>query len=179
MHEAGFTGNRLLDSQQPFFTYASVAMDEQEAKSLVERLKRDFRLQSDELKGARLMRSSQGRDAVLAALQHMRGHYLVTAYDKKLSLACKFFEYIFEPVLARNNRMFYENDFHKFIATLVYVNFVCSQAAIVDIVTQFERMRSLDPTDAPIIFDTDPGDINIHPSLMDIASSGGIGILYC
>ena len=100
----------------------------------------------------------------------MRGRYLVTAYDKKLSLACKFFEYVFEPVLKRNNSLFYENDFHKFIATLVYMTFRCNEEPIVEIITQFQRfMRSLDPQDAPIIFDGKTSDIDMREPLTNIA----------
>lgn len=169
--EAGFTGNRMLDADQPLFTYSSVALDRKTADRIVGHARASSRLQAAEIKGAQLMRTPRGRSIALNLLRAMRGNYLVTAYDKKLSLACKFFEYIFEPVLAANNRLFYENDFHRFIATLVYVNFICSEAAISEIVTQFERfMRSLNPTDAPIIFATDPAAIDIHPSLHDIVS---------
>lgn len=168
--EAGFTGDRMLDAQQPMFTYASVAIDEAEAAELVAQIRRTHRVEAKELKGARLMRSRAGRAVVLDTFALMRGRYLVTAYDKKLSLACKFFEYVFEPVLARNNSLFYENDFHKFIATLVYTNFLFSEEAVVQIITQFERfMRSLDPQDAPILFDGQAGDSGIHESLADIA----------
>ena len=97
--ESGFTGDNMLDSQQPFFTYASVAMDEKEAEELVQGIRLRHRKNGSELKGARLMRSHAGRAVSLEILRAMRGRYLVTAYDKKLSLAGKFFEYVFEPVL--------------------------------------------------------------------------------
>ena len=169
--EAGFTGNRMLDMQQPVFTYASIAMDPTEAEGLIEHIRRTHHVAAEELKGTKLAKSRAGRDVILDTLQLVRGRYLVTAYDKKLSLACKFFEYVFEPVLARNNRLFYENDFHKFIATLVYVNFLCNEEATVQIITQFERfMRSLVPQDAPIIFDGQASDICIHDAMADIAS---------
>ena len=169
--EAGFTGNRMLDAQQPMFIYASVAMEETEARELVAQIRRKHHIEAKELKGSRLARTRAGRDIILDTLQSMRGRYLVTAYEKKLSLACKFFEYIFEPVLAANNSLFYANDFNKFIATLVYVNFSCNEEAIVEIVSQFERfMRSLDPQDAPVIFGGQASDIAIHNSLSDITS---------
>lgn len=169
--EAGFTGNHMLDMQQPVFTYASVAMDPTEAKDLIEDIRRTHDVKVEELKGTKLAKSRAGRHVILHTLQLMSGFYLVTAYDKKLSLACKFFEYVFEPVLARNNKLFYENDFHKFIATLVYVNFLCNEEATVQIITQFERfMKSLVPQDAPIIFKGQASDICTHDALADIAS---------
>lgn len=168
--EAGFTGNNMLDAQQPMFTYASVAMDQTEARDFIVHIRQRHHIQARELKGKDLARSSAGRAVILDALQLMRGHYLVTAYDKKLSLACKFFEYVFEPVLARNNSLFYQNDFHKFIATLVYMTFRCNEEPIVEIITQFQRfMRSLNPQDAPIIFDGKTSDIGMRDPLTNIA----------
>ncbi len=159
----------MLDSEQPMFTYASVAMTESEAIDLVAHIRREHRVNAIELKGAKLAKSSSGRKVILETLRAMRDRYLVTAYDKKLNLACKFFEYVFEPVLARNNALFYENDFHKFIATLVYVCFLSKEEGIVEIITQFEQfMRSLDPNDAPVIFDGRTRDVLIQDSFSDI-----------
>lgn len=169
--EAGFTGNRMLDAQQPMFTYASVAIEETEARELVAHIRQKNQIEAKELKGARLARTRAGRDTIIDTLQSMRGRYLVTAYDKKLSLACKFFEYVFEPVLAEKSSLFYANDFNKFIATLVYVNFLCNEEAIVEIISQFESfMRSLDPQDAPVIFDGQTNNISTHHALSDITS---------
>lgn len=168
--EAGFTGNNMLDAQQPMFTYASVAMDQTEAMDLIVRIRQLHHIKARELKGAQLARSPAGRAVILDTLRLMRGRYLVTAYDKKLSLAGKFFEYVFEPVLARNNSLFYENDFHKFIATFVYMTFRCNEEPIVEIITQFERfMRSLNPQDAPIIFGGKTSDIDMREPLTNIA----------
>jgi hypothetical protein len=38
--ESGFTGNRLLDADQPIFTFASVASNEEEAQFIVEKSSR-------------------------------------------------------------------------------------------------------------------------------------------
>ena len=168
--EAGFTGDNMLNKQQPIFTYASVAMDQTEAEDLIVRIRQRHHIQARELKGKDLARSPAGRAVILDTLQSMRGRYLATAYDKKLSLAGKFFEYVFEPVLKRNNILFYENDFHKFITTLVYITFLCNEEPIVQIITQFEQfMRSFNPQDAPIIFDGKTGDIDMRDPLTNIA----------
>ena len=168
--EAGFTGDNMLDTDQPMFTYASVAMDQTEARDLIVRIRQRHHIQARELKGAQLAKSPAGRAVILETLQQMRGRYLVTAYDKKLSLAGKFFEYVFEPVLKRNSTLFYENDFHKFITTLVYMTFRCNEEPIVQIITQFEQfMRSLNPQDAPIIFGGKTSDIDMREPLTDIA----------
>jgi hypothetical protein len=62
---------------------------------------------------------------------------------KKYALAAKFFEYIFEPPLQRNNLLFYRLDFHRFISNILYVEFVARGAGAGEIFEDFERlMRS-------------------------------------
>ena len=151
--EAGFTGNHLLDEQQPAFAYASVAIEETDAAEVIRRLRRDSRLQGSELKGARLAKSTRGRAVIIDALRSIRGRYIASVHNKKFSLACKFFEYIYEPVLARNNSLFYAHGFHEFVAALIYMHFIVQDEPTSNLVQQFEKfMRSLDPADAPILF---------------------------
>ena len=141
--EAGFTGNNLLDEQQPAFAYASVAIEETEADRIVRRLRKGSRLQASELKGARLAKSTRGRAAILDALGYIRGRYIATFHHKKFSLACKFFEYVYEPVLARYNSLFYKHGFHRFVAALIYMNFILKDEPTTNLVEQFEKfMRS-------------------------------------
>ena len=168
--EAGFTGNNLLDEQQPAFAYASVAIEETEAEEIVRRLRADSRLQGPEIKGARLAKSNRGRAVITDALRSIRGRYLATVYDKKFSLACKFFEYIYEPVLARNNSLFYAYGFHKFVAALIYMNFILKDEPTTDLVRQFEKfMRSLNPADAPILFTGAAAGATFDEALYDVA----------
>jgi hypothetical protein len=47
-------------------------------------------------------------------------------HDKKYALACKMFEYVYEPVYSDVNTLFYQINFHKFIATSMYNLFVNS-----------------------------------------------------
>jgi hypothetical protein len=42
---------------------------------------------------------------------------------KKYNLACKFFEYIFEPTISEKNYLFYNIKFNNFIANLLYEEF--------------------------------------------------------
>ena len=169
--EAGFTGDHMLDEEQPVFTFASVAVEESEAKQIVSRLRAEHpRVQGAELKGARLAKSTGGRALIHDALRSIRGRYLATIYDKKFSLACKFFEYIFEPVLARNSALFYANDFHRFIGALVYMNFVLKDEAVTRLMAQFENfMRSLNPADAPVLFTGNAMNSGFHETFLDVA----------
>lgn len=62
--ESGFTGNNLLYPNQPFFTYASIAISNEEAAACVEELIKDYGVQGGELKGANLVKFNKGRKAV-------------------------------------------------------------------------------------------------------------------
>lgn len=43
--EAGFTGNNLLDREQPFFAFATVAIEPEAAKDVVAKTVRDYGIQ--------------------------------------------------------------------------------------------------------------------------------------
>lgn len=121
--ESGFTGNKLLDAEQEVFAYAAVEISPEEAKEFVQRLRCDFRLQAPELKGSTLVSRSQGKRIVSQVLKYCEGRYLVVAHLKPYALACKFFEYIFEPAVSSFNSLLYQIDFHRFIATVLYLYF--------------------------------------------------------
>jgi hypothetical protein len=149
--EAGFTGNDMLNPDQPHFAYASHDLPLDAARNLVADLKARHRIQMPELKAAKLLKTSRGRDLIVEALDHLEGRYLATLYEKRLSLACKLFEYIYEPVLQQNNILFYRNNLHRFVAMYIYIQLVDSPMET--LVQEFEAfMRSLDPTDAPTLF---------------------------
>lgn len=142
--ESGFTGNKLLDRQQPFFVYCSVAVSEAEASELVARLVREGSVQG-EVKAAKLLRFNQGRKAVERLVREIDGRFCISFYEKKFALARKFFEYIFEPSLSAKSSVFYQIKFHKFIANLLYVHFGAQRRSAEEIFEEFEQsMRDLD-----------------------------------
>ncbi len=118
--ESGFTGNNLLDANQPYFVMSSVSISDDEAQGLVDKVRADFKIKADELKGANLLRTPRGRDVVKYILYNIQGKYALSANHKSYALCCKFFEYVFEPVLQKNNMLFYNNNFHFFIAGTLF-----------------------------------------------------------
>ena len=65
--------------------------------------------------------------------------------NKEYALAGKFFEYFFEPVLAHHSSLFYNIDFHKFVATLLHVSSRGGDPHANGILRDFaEMMRNLD-----------------------------------
>lgn len=151
--EAGFTGNGLLDKSQPYFAYASIDINQSEAADIISDIRNRHRLQMGELKARKLLKRERGREVVAEILEAIGGRYVATLYDKRLCLAAKFFEYIYEPVLQRNNSLFYHHNLHRFVATHLYMLMVASGEGAEDLAIEFERfMRSLDPADAPSLF---------------------------
>ncbi len=62
--ESGFTGENLLAPTQRIFAYASVAIDVPEQADLAAKVRRDYRVQSPELKGRGLLAYSKWRRAI-------------------------------------------------------------------------------------------------------------------
>ena len=146
----------MLDPSQTHFTYASHDLSQAEADNLVSTARRKFKVQMPELKASKLLKSANGRELLAYVLEQMEGRYIATIYEKRLSLACKLFEYIYEPVLKRNNALFYRNNTHRFVAMYIYMQML--QTPVQTLVQEFEAfMRSLDPEDAPGLLHYSPG----------------------
>ncbi|MCE4059882.1 DUF3800 domain-containing protein [Pandoraea sputorum] len=141
--ESGFTGNNLLHPEQKYFAYASVATNDDDAKEFVEHLISKYRVQGGEIKGSKLLKFSRGRKLIDEVLDRYSGNIKVSISDKKFALACKFFEYIFEPTISDINSIFYGIGFHKFIANVLYLEFCSRGSGAEQIFEEFEQlMRS-------------------------------------
>jgi hypothetical protein len=121
--ESGFTGNNLLDEATPFFAYATVAISHEEANEFVEKVIKDYRVQTNELKFQKLIKYSRGKQAITHILKTFGSRAKVVVNDKKFNLACKFYEYVFEPTISSNISIFYNLNFHNFISHLLYIHF--------------------------------------------------------
>ena len=69
--EAGFTGNRMLDAAQPYFAYASVDLQLDEATAIVKDLRSRHHLQMAELKAAKLLKRPRGREIIAEGLEQI------------------------------------------------------------------------------------------------------------
>lgn len=144
--ESGFTGTHLSDESQPYFVYASVAIPSGKADELVEKAIKDFRIQSEELKGSRLVKYAKGRTLLSLLLQECLRESQLILVEKKFALACKLFEYLFEPALSDKSSIFYALGFHKFVSTLLYAELQIRSASAESLFEHFERlMRAQGP----------------------------------
>ncbi|ABD71902.1 hypothetical protein Rfer_4215 [Rhodoferax ferrireducens T118] len=151
--ESGFTGNNLLAPDQRFFAYASVATDDAEARIFVDELIAKYGIQGGELKGSKLVKFNKGRKAIDEILLRFGDRIKISISEKKFALACKFHEYIFEPCYSDANSLFYGIGFHRFIANILYLEFVARGAGAEQIFAEFEELiRNKDETKLPNIF---------------------------
>lgn len=119
--EAGFTGNNLLDPNQPFFVFGSVDVEDARAQELISEAVRRFQLQiGSELKGQKLMKHGKGRSAVKWLMRECKDNFHLVFSEKRFAIAGQFFEIIFEPLLSTHNSFFYQIDFHRFITNIIY-----------------------------------------------------------
>lgn len=104
--EAGFTGPKLLDDNQPIFAYAAIDLSAEEADAIVKAIKTKYRVQAPELKSKLLRKRDNWPAIAFDIVQHISGRAIVIAADKRLNLGGKAFEYLFEPVLQAKNGLF-------------------------------------------------------------------------
>jgi hypothetical protein len=156
--ESGFTGNNLLSSEQAYFTYASVASSDNEAKEIVEYLVYQYKLQGRELKGGNLVKTERGRKAIEDVLCYYSGRIKIFTSEKKFALAGKLYEYIFEPAIAEINAVFYQIGLHRYIANALHREWTTNASGAEAIFSEFERlMREMQEDSLPKLFAASEG----------------------
>ncbi|WP_299733353.1 DUF3800 domain-containing protein [uncultured Tateyamaria sp.] len=151
--ESGFTGPDLLNESQPYFVYASHDLSAEEAADFLDKLKADFSFQGNELKATRLKKRGDWEYLANRICEISDQRSRVVTFDKRAALAGKFFEYFFEPVLAKNSLAFYRIDFHRYMMNTITSLMWKSGADYSGLSAQMQAfMRSFDPADAPDIF---------------------------
>lgn len=118
--EAGFTGNNLLDSNQPFFAFSSISLTTEEAENIVLNFKNKNRINSEELHANQMLRRVSRHEALLELLEEIASRSKIIYCDKRYSLSCKMFEYLIEPIISKNSIPLYNIGFHKFITNILY-----------------------------------------------------------
>lgn len=90
-------------------------------------------------------------------LEALDGHFLVTVMDKRLALAAKAFEYIFEPVLEDRSRIFYDHGLHIFVMEAVGRTIRDAGGPAEAVAAELRTfMTSFKPADAPLLFRNEP-----------------------
>lgn len=150
--DAGFTGDKLLDTDQPFFGYSAVAIEPDAAALLIQEFRVRFGVLGAEIKGRQMYKRSDALEIVRWLSERLGDRATVVVNDKLFSLACKFFEYIYEPVLAQNNMFFYECEFHLHVANIIWSHLRFGDNAAARIADRFQKMLSRKPGESAEIF---------------------------
>lgn len=144
--ESGFSGNNMSDDGSPYFVYAGILIDPEEAQAIVSEAKMTYGIQG-EMKGSNFTKHPKGRKAIAMVLERCASKAKVMVADKKFALAGKLFEYIFEPALSDNSKFFYDAGFHAFIANALHVEWQVKPETAGTLLNAFQTsMRSLDQT---------------------------------
>ncbi len=152
--ESGHTGPDLLSPDQRYFAYASVNIDDDEAWKIISRARTNNPVQMPELKAARLMKTRSGRALIRDIFKDVEGKFAINAHDKLVALCGWIFEYIYEPVYQKDPKIFYEKNFHRFVAMFCWLWFQESGSEANAAIQQFQQyMRTRDVIDAPLFFD--------------------------
>lgn len=135
--ESGFTGQDLLNRDQPFFSYSSVLIEPAEAAALIEQARADHKL-GTELKGSRMIGNTAGREAAEFLFDNLIDRSITVVADKKFCLAGKLYEYIFDPVVEGYQGL-YEVGFHNSVTNLLHQEFTGRKPDAVHLLSIFQQ----------------------------------------
>ncbi|WP_165070729.1 DUF3800 domain-containing protein [Desulfovibrio sp. ZJ200] len=138
--ESGFTGNNMLNEDQPHFSYVGINISEEYAAEKIINFTKKHNIRQEEIKGQSLLsKSNRYKEAIGELFIELIEKTKITVSLKKYSLACSFFEYIFEPLIAKKNSLFYESGFHQYIANTIYLNSYGNNKTANDMLLEFEK----------------------------------------
>ncbi len=167
--EAGYNGDDLRQVQQPYFSYAGVAISSAEAGDIMQEIRQLLRTQAPELKGKHLYAHRLGVQGIDILVQRLAGRATFVVHNKAFALGAKFFEYALEPFLASKNAFFYHVRFHQFISNLMYMLLSSGDADAETVMNLFIELMRRPSAEAEGLFTQALGTSN-DPSgmLMDI-----------
>ena len=143
----------MLDADQRYFAFSSVALSEPEATDLVREARHQFRVQMPELKASKLLKTEVGRQLIRHLLTCVENRYAIAVHDKVMALGAQFYEYVFEPVFKESPWLLYEKRLNHFVAMVLYAWFRSQERDARDALRQFQQyMRSFDYQQAPLLF---------------------------
>ena len=138
--ESGSTGNNLWQPDQPYFVYSAVAIESDAATAILDRVRRDFRIQSPEFHTAQLLRRDSGERAVRTILTEIGDSASVAVFHKRYSLAGKMFEYLIEPIISDRSTAFYSIGFQRFVATGLFLSMMVDEPGAAQAFQEFQEM---------------------------------------
>ena len=120
--ESGFTGDDLLETNQPYFVYSAVSLTDEILDEIVNYVYNNYNIQNGEIKGKNLVNNKNGQNVVKYIFENYSQYARLVYHDKKYALAGKIVEYAVEPYL-KSNFQFYQSKLHIYLASGFYLAF--------------------------------------------------------
>lgn len=140
--DAGFTGDKLLDADRPFSGYSAVAIEPDAAAALAQESRARFAILGPEIRARKIYEHADALHAARWFAENVGYRATVIVKDKLFSLACKIFEYIYEPVLASDSLLFYERGFNLQVANIIWSHLRFEDNEAARIAERFQTMLS-------------------------------------
>lgn len=124
--ECGYTGQNLLDTEQPLFTLASLQLSEEECKKLKHEFFQDVK--SVELKYSSLKRKPKQQELILDFIKHLSKQphlFKFSVSHKKFVLVSKMVEVLVEPVEYAAGIDSYDKGENIALANLLFYTLPC------------------------------------------------------
>lgn len=135
--ESGFTGDDLLRVEQPYFVLAGVTGEQEFFAEFMDQVRREIRSPALEIKGKSYAAHSAFERSFRSLLGKLDGSCKFVIAQKQYVACSKFFEYAIEPGVSHNNAVLYKNDFHLFLANLIFMHIVAEQGNAFDLLQRF------------------------------------------
>lgn len=151
--DAGFTGDNLLNQDQPFFAYSAVAIENENAAGLITDLRRRFEMDAVELKGRELYKRGFAPELLDHLTQALGDRVSIAINHKLFSLAAKFFEYVYEPLIAPISSFFYTRGTHLYVSTALWAYLSIDHPTAQQVAQRFEAIMRRRASQEPMSFD--------------------------
>lgn len=137
--ESGYTGNDLLNRDQPFFVYSAVSSSDEELINIKDYIYSNYNIQNNEIKGKILVKTVSGKKVIKHIFKNYAHKARIIVHHKKYALAAKIVEYAVEPYL-KSNYWFYKSGLNNFIATGLYLAFITNEKSAETLFKDFSNI---------------------------------------
>ncbi|RYY90405.1 MAG: hypothetical protein EOO15_02730 [Chitinophagaceae bacterium] len=143
LDEAGYTGSKMTDTEQPIFVLAAHSISEDRCSEL---LKECFpKSQAPEIKHTNVRKTASGQKGALLLRETIlkEGHQTYSfAVHKRFSLFQRLFDYLVEPVMHKHGVNAYHNAFNITFSNLGYICLEreCGVEYVSELLARFERL---------------------------------------
>ena len=155
--ESGHTGADLSNQSQPFFSFASTDLKQEESELIITELRTKHKINIPEIKSQKLLKSNRGRKFAIDLLTSADGRFRVNLSHKKYCISGFVVEYMIEPIIYKTKIMetFYKEKANKFLANTIWNSFDSGSLPHTMLQDFQDYIRTLDANKAESWFEFD------------------------